>query len=55
LQETGMTDQPQPNSRWDHRYVRFRLRALIVPVLLIGGGLARIMHGPYVRSTAARS
>ena len=34
-----MTDQPQTNTRWWHRYLRFSMRGLIVLVLVIGGGL----------------
>jgi hypothetical protein len=34
-----MTDQPQPDSRWWRRYLRFSVRALIVLVLVVGGGL----------------
>jgi len=39
-----MTDQPQPNSRWWHRYLRFSMRGLIVLVLVIGGGLGWIVR-----------
>jgi hypothetical protein len=50
-----MTDQPKTGSRSWWKYARFRVRTMIVVVLVVGGGLGWFVGRARVQRDAVRS